>query len=137
MQNSTTPTTNELNTYIGQKGYTILKKELNDQQVSLIKKELMVRPYIPGSPVNNNVKTFPAYRESVQKYYLPRYFGEEHFGAAKEMKLSEGDNISVAFNGELREHQWGPVNSYLDKVRATSTGGGGLLDLPCAFGKTS
>ncbi len=142
MQNlTTTPTTpaptNELNTYIGQKGYTILKKELNDQQVSLIKKELMVRPYIPGSPVNNNVKTFPAYRESVQKYYLPRYFGEEHFGAAKEMKLSEGDNISVAFNGELREHQWGPVNSYLDKVRATSTGGGGLLDLPCAFGKTS
>lgn len=136
MQNSTTPT-NELNTYIGQKGYTILKKELNDKQVSLIKKELMVRPYIPGSPVNNNVKTFPAYRESVQKYYLPRYFGEEHFGAAKEMKLAEGDNISVAFNGELREHQWGPVNSYLDKVRATTTGGGGLLDLPCAFGKTS
>ena len=142
MQNlTTTPTTpaptNELNTYIGQKGYTILKKELNDQQVSLIKKELMVRPYIPGSPVNNNVKSFPAYRESVQKYYLPRYFGEEHFGAAKEMKLAEGDNISVAFNGELREHQWGPVNSYLNKVRATSTGGGGLLDLPCAFGKTS
>lgn len=142
MQNLTTTTTttspvNELNTYIGQKGYTILKKELNDQQVSLIKKELMVRPYIPGSPVNNNVKTFPAYRESVQKYYLPRYFGEEHFGVAKEMKLAEGDNISVAFNGELREHQWGPVNSYLDKVRATSTGGGGLLDLPCAFGKTS
>jgi len=137
MQNSTTTPTNELNTYIGQKGYTILKKELNDKQVSLIKKELMVRPYIPGSPVNNNVKSFPAYRESVQKYYLPRYFGEEHFGAAKEMKLSEGDDISVAFNGELREHQWGPVNSYLDKVRATSTGGGGLLDLPCAFGKTS
>ena len=137
MQNSTTTSTNELNTYIGQKGYTILKKELNDKQVSLIKKELMVRPYIPGSPVNNNVKSFPAYRESVQKYYLPRYFGEEHFGAAKEMKLSEGDDISVAFNGELREHQWGPVNSYLDKVRATTTGGGGLLDLPCAFGKTS
>ena len=142
MQNlTTTPTTpaptNELNTYIGQKGYTILKKELNDQQVSLIKKELMVRPYIPGSPVNNNVKSFPAYRESVQKYYLPRYFGEEHFGVAKEIKLVEGDNISVAFNGELREHQWGPVNSYLNKVRATSTGGGGLLDLPCAFGKTS
>jgi len=136
MQNLTTPT-NELNTYIGQKGYTILKKELNDKQVSLIKKELMVRPYIPGSPVNNNVKSFPAYRESVQKYYLPRYFGEEHFGVAKEMKLTEGDNISVAFNGELREHQWGPVNSYLDKVRATTTGGGGLLDLPCAFGKTS
>jgi superfamily II DNA or RNA helicase len=137
MQNLTTTSTNELNTYIGQKGYTILKKELNDKQVSLIKKELMVRPYIPGSPVNNNVKTFPAYRESVQKYYLPRYFGEEHFGAAKEMKLAEGDNISVAFNGELREHQWGPVNSYLDKVRASTTGGGGLLDLPCAFGKTS
>ena len=75
MQNSTTTSATltpvkDLNTYIGQKGYTILKKELNDKQISLIKKELMVRPYIPGSPVNNNVKTFPAYRESVQKYYF-------------------------------------------------------------------
>jgi superfamily II DNA or RNA helicase len=144
MQDSSTNTktnanssANTLNTYIGQKGYTILKKEMTDQQISLIKKELMVRPYIPGSPVNNHVKSFPAYRESVQKYYLPRYFGEEHFGHAKEIKLTEGHDISVAFQGELREHQWGPVNAYLNKVCATSTGGGGLLDLPCAFGKTS
>jgi len=129
--------TNEITTYIGQKGYTILKKELNEQQVTLIKNELMVRPYIPGSPVNNSVKSFPAYRESNNKYYLPRYFGEEHFGAAKEMKLPEGDDIQVAFNGELREHQWAPVNSYLEKVSTNKHGGGGLLDLPCAFGKTS
>ena len=55
MQDSLTDTnTNSspktLNTYIGQKGYTILKKEMTEKQISLIKKELMVRPYIPGSP---------------------------------------------------------------------------------------
>jgi superfamily II DNA or RNA helicase len=126
----------DLNTYIGQKGYTILKKEINEDQDKLIRKELMVRPYIPGSPANNASSRFPVYRESNNKYYVPRYFGEQHFGPAKDNKIPDGDEVSLDFHGELREHQWGPVNAYLDKVRLTN-GGGGLLDLPCAFGKTS
>ena len=128
--------TNNLTTYLGQKGYTLLKKELTPEQEQFIKTELTVKPFVQGSPANNTAVSFPAYRESPSKYYIPRYFGETHFGPAKEIKIPEGDDINLVFNGELREHQHAPVNSYLDLVQK-GNGGSGLLDLPCAFGKTS
>jgi len=124
-----------MNTYLGQKGYTLIKKELNVQQEHFIRTELMVKPYVQGSPANNSAVAFPAYRESNNKLYVPRYFGEANFGLAKEYKLPEGNDISLSFQGELREHQWAPVNAYINKV--SENGGSGLLDLPCAFGKTS
>jgi SNF2 family DNA or RNA helicase len=124
------------NSYLGQKGYTLLKKELSQEEEKMIRTELTVRPYVPGSPANNTAKSFPVYRESPNKFYLPRYFGEEHFGQVKENKIPDGTDISLNFSGELREHQHAPVNSYLDFV-LKNNGGGSLLDLPCAFGKTS
>jgi hypothetical protein len=40
-----------LNTYLGQKGYTVLKTELTIKQQLFIKEQLTVKPYVPGSPV--------------------------------------------------------------------------------------
>jgi superfamily II DNA or RNA helicase len=122
-----------LNTYLGQKGYTILKNELSVTQQINLKELLMVKPYVPGSPVQVQ-NTFPAYRESDKKIYVPRYFGEEIFGPAKEIKITEGTDINLEFQGTLRENQVPVVNKYLNHV---NTGGGGLLELPCGFGKTS
>ena len=122
-----------LNTYLGQKGYTIMKNDLSVSQQLALKELLMVKPYVPGSPeqVQN---TFPAYRESDKKMYVPRYFGEEIFGQAKEIKITEGADINLEFQGTLRENQVPVVEKYLKHV---DTGGGGLLELPCGFGKTS
>jgi superfamily II DNA or RNA helicase len=127
------------NTYIGGKGYTLNKADLSAEETAFIKKELTVRPYVPGSPANNTAVSFPAFRESPNKFYLPRHFGEKHFGRAQSMKIPEGDDIDVPFCGELREHQHAPVNAYLKLVSGSDSGNGGtgLLDLPCAFGKTS
>jgi superfamily II DNA or RNA helicase len=122
-----------INTYLGNKGYTILKSELSIKHQLALKEMLMVKPYVPGSPVQVQ-KTFPAYRESDKKIYVPRYFGEDIFGPAKKIKISEGDENNLTFQGELRKNQVPVVNKYLDHV---SSGGGGLLDLPCGFGKTS
>ena len=124
----------DLNTYLGQKGYTILKSELPIKYQLTIKELLMVKPFVPGSPVQVQ-KTFPVYRESDKKIYVPRYFGEEIFGAAKTIKITDGDNICLEFKGELRENQVPVVNTYLKHV--LQDGGGGLLELPCGFGKTS
>jgi superfamily II DNA or RNA helicase len=125
-----------LNTYIGQKGYTLLKSELNPQQQHLIKKELMIKPYTAGAPSGSSEQIiFPAFRESNSKYYVPRYFGEKHFGIpTSESKISEGTNININFVGELRDYQKPVVQKYLDYV-LTNNGKGGLLELPCAFGK--
>jgi len=120
-----------LNTYLGNKGYTILKKELSIKEQFALKEMLMVKPYVPGSPVQVQ-KTFMAYRENDKKLYLPRYFGEELFGPAKTIKITEGDNIDLKFEGTLRENQVPVVEKYLNHIKE---GGGGLLELPCGFGK--
>jgi len=121
-----------LNTYLGQKGYTILKSELPIAKQIYIKEQLMIKPFVMGSPVQTQ-KTYPAYRESDKKLYIPRYFGEKIFGPPKETKISEGTNINLVFNGSLREAQIPVVDKYLKHVE---NGGGGLLELPCGFGKT-
>ena len=38
--------------YIGKKGYSILKSKLSIDQQKLIRDELNVKPYVPGSPIN-------------------------------------------------------------------------------------
>jgi len=121
------------NTYLGNKGYTILKSELSIKQQLSLKEMLIVKPFVPGSPVQIQ-KSFFAYRESEKKIYVPRYFGEELFGPAKNIKITEGNDINLEFKGTLRETQIPVVNKYLDHIK---NGGGGLLELPCGFGKTS
>lgn len=125
-----------LNTYLGNKGYTILKSELTIRQQLALKESLMVKPYIPGAPCQAQ-KSFPAYRESDKKMYIPRYYGEELFGPAKSIKITDGDDINIKFNGTLRDYQIPVLNKYLDKVLTCGHGGcGALLELFCAWGKT-
>ena len=130
-----------LNTYVGPKGYTVLKSELTDAQIGQIKELLTVKPFTPGISLAGTT-SFPAYRESTQKIYMPRFFGVQHFGPAKHVKTPEGDNIDVPFSGILRDYQIEVVDAY-KKVTATnvdvpSSGAqGGLVNLPCGYGKTT
>jgi superfamily II DNA or RNA helicase len=132
-----------INTYLGQKGYTISKSELTTEQIDTVKRELMVKPYTPGITLKDTSE-FPVYRESAQKLYVPRYYGIEKFGAPASIKIPEGDDIALTFTGELRDYQKPVVDAYMKHVLSLcdgksfgSQGGGGLLDLYCAFGKTS
>ena len=121
-----------LNTYLGQKGYTILKSELIPSHQQFIKEQLLIKPCTPGAPIAID-KSFPAYRESDKKLYVPRYYGEQIFGPPKETKISEGTNISLEFQGTLRDYQKPVIEKYIQHV---SGGGGGLLELFCGWGKT-
>lgn len=126
---------NKLNTYFGQKGYTILKKDLSVQQINQIKTDLTIKPFTMGSPNGGGV-SFPSYRESGNKIYVPHYYGIEKFGEPSEIKIPDGENISLNFNGELRDYQIPVVNKYISHVTSKQVSGG-LLELPCAWGKTS
>jgi superfamily II DNA or RNA helicase len=125
----------EINTYLGQKGYTIQKNELTIEQQKQIRNDLTIKPFVMGSPMNDNQKTFPAYRESSNKMYVPHYYGIEKFGTPKQYKISEGNNIELDFAGTLRDGQIPVVETYINHVNNVGFGGG-LLELPCAFGKT-
>ncbi len=124
-----------LSTYMGGKGYTIPKTQLTDEQIARVKHALTVKP-AAAMPGISQTTTFPAYRESKLKLYVPRYFGLEHFGSPKETKLPEGDDIALAFNGQLRDYQTEVVRAY---QTATLEHGlsGGLVNLPCGYGKTT
>jgi superfamily II DNA or RNA helicase len=125
-----------IHTYLGQKGYTVNKKDISIERQIKIRNDLTIKPYTPGSPGQGIHPTFPAYRESPNKLYLPHYYGVEQFGPPKEIKISEGIDINLAFNGTLRDYQRPVVEKFIN--HATQGGpNGGLLELYCAWGKTS
>ena len=119
------------NTYMGQKGYSIYKNSISIEEQQYIRETLTVQPYTPKASVKAN--PFPIYRESQQKLYVPRYFGENTYGKPNEFKISEGNNINIDFAGDLRDYQKNIVDVY---VKSTKTSSGGLLEIPCGRGKT-
>ena len=62
--------------YLGKKGYTIPKKEISVNDILEIKKTLNVKPNVNQNIMSGLNRSFPIYRESNTKLYVPRYFGE-------------------------------------------------------------
>lgn len=118
-------------TYLGKKGYTIFKKDLNKEEENKIINDLIVKPFIPKSIIP--ASKFPIYRESSKKYYLPRFYGIEKFGNPKKIEIDRGDNIKLNFKGNLRDYQINIVKKYVDNVGEM---GGGLLEIDTGLGKT-
>jgi len=114
------------------RGYILLKSELTSKQLSKIRKDLNVKPYVnqqygpPPTP-------FPIYLESPKKLYLPRHYGIENFGEPTIDILENGEEINVSFNKTLRPYQVPIVDAMMD---AANKKGGGLICVPCGWGKT-
>ena len=102
----------EIATYLGQKGYTIKKEYLDIKDQVLTKRELEVRPWVPKSSIYKP-PSFPVYRESYKKLYVPRFYGIENFGEPEEIKISNGKDINLAFVGKLRSEQLPALEAYL------------------------
>ena len=102
----------EIATYLGQKGYTIKKEYLDIKDQVLTKRELEVRPWVPKSSIYKP-PSFPVYRESNKKLYVPRFYGIENFGEPEEIKISNGKDINLAFVGKLRPEQLPALEAYL------------------------
>jgi superfamily II DNA or RNA helicase len=118
--------------YLGQKGYSIYKKNLSIEQQNDLRRELMVQAKVPNSPVKS--EPFPIYLESTEKIYVPRYFGYKKFGTC-DFKIEDGEDIDLSFNGTLRDYQENIVNKFIKHITKNDFIGGGLIDVPCGFGK--
>jgi len=127
------------NCYIGQKGFTILKKDITPEKLEEIRTELVLSPK-EGFGIKKahkpDVIKIPVYRENAEKLYIPRFYGVEKFGNPQTTKLSPGDSIDIPFVNQLREYQEKIVKIYIDHVTQTMNGGGGILEVPCGKGKT-
>jgi len=116
--------------YLGKKGYTIYKLNLNDRQKKQIYNELNVKPQ--SHLTHLQTIEYPIYRESQTKLYIPRYYGFEKFGSF-ENKLPKGMPINIQFKGDLFPYQHNIIDKYISTVKDS---GGGLLDVEPGKGKT-
>ena len=105
---------NLINSYLGNKGYSIYKVCLNTEIIDFIKDELTVKPNIINSLIE--AKSFPIYQESDKKIYVPRYWGINMFGYPKTIKIQYGNTIDLKFNGVLRDYQITVLNEYLKAI---------------------
>jgi len=122
----------EVATYMGPKGYSIIKDYLSIPEQELIRKELTVKAFVPKSSIAKP-SPFPVYRESQKKIYVPRFYGLDTYGEPDVIKISDGEDINVTFEGKLREFQKPIVKKYLESAK---TKGAGLLEIHCGSGKT-
>tara|TARA_B110000977_G_C11084412_1_gene494103 strand:- start:92 stop:1687 length:1596 start_codon:yes stop_codon:yes gene_type:complete len=128
-----------INSYLGNKGYTIYKISLNNNIIEFIKKELTVKPFMQGSIAE--AQAFPIYMESEKKIYVPRFWGICIFGNPKSIKISFGKTINLKFNGQLRDYQERVMDSYLKAIKLgkneeENSEGSGLIELYAGGGKT-
>jgi superfamily II DNA or RNA helicase len=114
--------------YLGKKGYTLFKSELSALQIKKIRQDLTVKPF----STHSNEVSYPIYRESETKMYVPRYYGIEHFGSVPS-KCSIGTEIDVPFQGNLFDYQKDITLKFIHTAKET---GGGLLDVEPGKGKT-
>jgi superfamily II DNA or RNA helicase len=121
-----------MESYLGAKGYTLMKASMSVREQEDVRDNLMARPFMPGSPTK--LPAFPVYRESNSKFYIPRYYGIENYGPAQENKLLSNHalRIDVPFTGDMRDYQKDIVKTYMAHLPE----GGGLLEIPCGRGKT-
>ena len=85
-------------------------------------------------------KSFPIYIESKNNYYIPKYYGLKHFGDNVTNKLTSGDDITIEFNGSLRDYQDKIVKLYMNTCNedkfTNEYSNGGLISIQCGGGKT-
>jgi superfamily II DNA or RNA helicase len=128
-----------MKSYIGKRGYVLIKKYWDPNALNQIKKELLVQPFQCGD-YGEQEEPFPVFSENSQKMYIPKYYGLEKFGQPDEIRLDPGKDIDLTFNGTLRTHQLEPISKCMEAFRTQTTGGGGgggILSLPCGEGKTA
>ena len=59
----------DCDTYIGPKGYTIMKESSTQEEMEHLKKMLIARPIVMGSMCSGPQRTFPIFRESSKNIY--------------------------------------------------------------------
>ena len=118
---------------LSRRGYTIRKDKYSPRVLHKIRKDLTVAPKT-FAQFNQTILPFQVYMESMRKLYIPRHYGLKELGIPEETNIIEGDDINMVFNGSLRKEQIPVAEKFLDVAK--NGNGGGLISLPCGYGKT-
>lgn len=123
-------------TLLNKRGYIVFKNSISLPEANKHKGVLTVKPEIQNSNFDNSTEKFPVYKENTKKLYLPKVYGIENFGKPASIGWEESSfqKTNISFKGTLRSEQKEPGLKALESLK--SERGGGILQLPCGFGKT-
>lgn len=124
-----------IRTRLTRKGYHIEVDSISRDTLNKIIEELTVTPYKLDATKEEMEKTkFSVYTYSKDRLEIivPRYYGINKFGPPQDSIFDSAD-IDLQFHKQLREIQLSVTDRCLDYMRKN---GGGLLSVPCGFGKT-
>ena len=112
---------------------------LHPEETADIKRELTVRPQTNALGTNGPGfgPAFKVWRRAGESKGLlvPRYYGLERFGApTRDVRHDHARAPGIVFNGRLRDATRQP-EALAAGVKAFEEKGGGVLSLPCGFGK--
>ena len=122
-----------MKTILSNKGYKLPKKSLTNDDIELIKKDLIINPFTYDLLDKKENKTYHIFSESSKFFYVPRFWGIKNFGTPKINKISDGIDIDVNFKGELRDYQKDIVDLYMKEAYSI---GGSVIGLATGGGKT-
>lgn len=114
------------------KGYIVSKNNIEEDVLKEIKKELKVKPFVRGARARF-AKGFKIYLENDNKICLPKFYGIKKLGQPKKIDLSPGKNVSLKFNGDMRDYQIKLIDKILPIILKQE---GGIISLPPGRGKT-
>ena len=124
---------NELNRVLTAHGYAIRKTSLTPRSTQNLRKELTVAPITnPKFQRAGPSAAFTLYTESPTRFYLPRCWAKDTYGAPEADAVPEGKSLrpDLEFIGKPYDYQKAIVDQYLH------AGGNGLICVPCGRGKT-
>ncbi len=105
---------------ITKKGYGIFLNSIEDSELDKIKKELTVKPEVFADYDFGEDSSFPVYRLSDTRIYLPKFYGLKNYGPT-EIKIKDGLEVNLEFNGDLKEHQIEFCNKVLTELKSTNS----------------
>jgi superfamily II DNA or RNA helicase len=137
-------TTPPPSTVLGRHGYVIRKDALEEAELVRIRQELTFVNGEDSSMYGAPAERFPVYAESVRKIYVPRYYGLSNYGdpelihyapTAAAAPVAVAEEALFTFKGALRDYQQEAIGALFQHY-ATDLGTGGIICMPCGFGKT-
>ena len=109
------------------KGY---KVPLESPEVSKLKKELRVSPFIPGSKYP---QYYIMYRVSSNSLFIPKFYGLKTLGIPEKIVEQCGENHTFNISGEPREYQKEPIEKIHNELLINNSC---IASLYTGWGKT-
>ncbi len=119
---------------ISHKGYILQKKNLTEQQIKNIKKDLTLKP-ITNKDYSFGINFIKYYRENSNEIIVPKYYGIDNFGRLNftENKSLKKKELKVSDSFSIRENQKEMIEMALQKLYDRE---GVVISLGTGFGKT-